>query len=171
MTCEPDVKPSPAFVLPGTYLYTLDERSNLYVMSCGPYAKVGIAKDVEKRHKGVQAHNPYRVRLERSWAVNGAVVVQAEAECHAALLSSHHHSEWFEISPAAAIDVCASVVMSARRAASRWRKLSDERLQALFLEHHKDNPKLPVWRTGAKRRWQYEPEALPEGKPVLEAFS
>jgi len=66
---------------------------DLYVMTCGPYFKVGRSIDPERRRNEMEVHNPYPVALHR--------VLVGEAHLESELLdfmkqeASHHRGEWF----------------------------------------------------------------------------
>lgn len=71
------------------------EPSFLYCIKSGPYFKVGITSDLDKRMSTIQAHNPFRLTAVFCKKMLKRHVRFVEMEIHKALAPWHHHGEWF----------------------------------------------------------------------------
>lgn len=81
-------------------------NSYVYAMQCGPFAKIGISYDVEKRLIILQFSNPYDISILRSLEygiterhttnpIRHAFLVEREIHRILDLLNMHHRGEWF----------------------------------------------------------------------------
>jgi hypothetical protein len=81
--------------------------TDLYVMGCDGFVKVGIAGDVERRLRTIQAMNAKPVSLLKRYHFNHRTAAKlAEAGTHRALRDFHHAGEWFATTPETA---CAAI--------------------------------------------------------------
>ena len=75
-----------------------DDPYFLYVFQCGPYMKVGITADLDKRKAGIETHNPFKIR-RRLWRRFPRKHVRfVESFVHKELRERHHRGEWFTAS-------------------------------------------------------------------------
>ena len=75
-----------------------DDSYFLYVFQCGPYMKVGITIDLDKRKAGIETHNPFKIR-RRLWRRFPRKHVRfVEGFVHKELRERHHRGEWFTAS-------------------------------------------------------------------------
>lgn len=70
---------------------------SLYLVTCGPFAKIGIAWNPSKRFGGLLSSAPVDMCLEVAYWVPYPTSRLAEAYCHAALHQFWVRGEWFEV--------------------------------------------------------------------------
>lgn len=69
---------------------------NVYVVAGGRrHVKIGIAKDVEKRRRGIQTGCPFTVRVIKSWNTSRAREIENKA--HKVLARYRWAGEWFDV--------------------------------------------------------------------------
>ena len=74
---------------------------NVYVVAGGRrHVKIGIARDVEKRRRGIQTGCPFTVKTVQSWHTSRAREIERKA--HAVLARYRWAGEWFDIPQRAA---------------------------------------------------------------------
>lgn len=71
------------------------EAKCIYVVSCGHYLKIGVAKNVDKRMRALQVGMPLEVKLECLWDVPAETAFKAEACAHRLLAKHRVRGEWF----------------------------------------------------------------------------
>lgn len=94
---------------------TCRQRSErfLYVIGNGSLeapVKIGVAANVERRLRQLQAGNPTRLRVLFSVELSPTVVRKAEGACHRLLRDSRLIGEWFALDADAAIERATEVV-------------------------------------------------------------
>lgn len=77
----------------------------IYVMACGDRTKVGISRDVERRHLNLQGFNALAVTLEHRFDGPAHIIRRVERAAHSALATRRVHGEWYSITPNAAISI------------------------------------------------------------------
>lgn len=70
-----------------------DKHEDLYMIRCGPYVKIGVTNDIERRLISLQSGNPYLIELVGLWKGEG----HREKEWHEALAHLHVRGEWFKL--------------------------------------------------------------------------
>lgn len=73
---------------------THNNGDHLYLMSCGPYTKIGRSSNVDKRLASIKASCPYPVELISVFENEGFM----EHELHQKFADKHHSGEWFKLS-------------------------------------------------------------------------
>jgi hypothetical protein len=73
--------------------YKEGRSSDLYMMKCGPYVKIGVTDNVDIRLRSINSNNPYPVELIGLWEGEG----HREEEWHKSLSHLHHKGEWFKL--------------------------------------------------------------------------
>lgn len=76
--------------------------TNVYVMSCGVYCKIGIADDVAQRQATLQCGNPHAIGVELAIEIRKELGREVEAWAHSILSDRRHRGEWFKVSRKAA---------------------------------------------------------------------
>lgn len=66
-------------------------RSDLYVVRCGDFVKIGNSDNVQRRFKDMQTHNPYPLQLLYVGYGEGC----DEEMWHNVFKHRHHSGEWF----------------------------------------------------------------------------
>lgn len=95
----------------------------VYLMSCGRFTKVGIARNPAKRRDVLQRTNPYPVKLERKYVFqNRAYAYVAEQASHVALADYRMIGEWFDIEVEAARPTVREIVSATRSLRAIHRK-------------------------------------------------
>lgn len=122
------------------------ERAFIYVIASGPYMKIGITRDLKKRIKGVECHNPHEVRLICYRRVPAHYARRAEMQIHAELAAHQHRGEWFT----ADLETIMASVKRAVYDANRWNDLAQRAVR--------------------QEKWEARAGLLPE-KLVLEAHA
>ena len=75
-------------------IYKLDkDKKHLYVVTCGPYMKIGCSNNPENRIKSLQASCPFPISLFTIWKDKGHL----KQSWHEKLKSLHHSGEWYKI--------------------------------------------------------------------------
>lgn len=67
----------------------------IYIMRCGEFVKVGIARNVKIRLSNIQSSTPYQVQLVKSFYHPYAR--KREHEIHTLFMDYHVRGEWFKI--------------------------------------------------------------------------
>lgn len=94
----------------------------LYFISDGKNIKIGIAKDVKKRIKGLQTGNPHKLKLYRTIEVSDLQAKKIENNIHCYLSQFRLSGEWFN-------GECKNIIDS----------LSDEEICNTIIEHTTNN--------------------------------
>lgn len=103
---------------PGDLEQALDALTRLYVISCGDWRKLGIAREPARRMAALQPGNPQALRLERTAEVPEIGARYAEAWAHAKLAHAHERGEWFRVDA----DLATAVLKAAARRAFAFRR-------------------------------------------------
>lgn len=70
--------------------------SNVYLLTCGEYVKVGMARDVRRRIDDLQIANPYPLEYVHSYEFEGPRYARlCEMATHEMLSPWSHRGEWF----------------------------------------------------------------------------
>lgn len=72
--------------------YKEGECSDLYIIKCGPYIKIGVTNDIETRLRSLRSANPYPIELTGLWKGEG----WREEFWHEALKDCNVHGEWYK---------------------------------------------------------------------------
>lgn len=78
------------------------KMSNIYVISCAGFVKVGKADDVQKRLVSMRTGNPLPCVVEHTSTVERSLAHKAEAIAHSILAEHRRSGEWFDVSVAVA---------------------------------------------------------------------
>jgi len=73
--------------------YSRNENTDLYMIRCKDYIKIGTTTDIDMRLTALQANNPYPIELVGFWKGYGYM----EETWHKALAHLHHRGEWFKV--------------------------------------------------------------------------
>lgn len=89
-----------AFLLRSPYsMSTSTDITSVYMLTCGKFVKVGLAKDVRKRIADLQVANPYPLQYVHSHDFEGFRYARlCEMAAHEMLKPWSHHGEWFATS-------------------------------------------------------------------------
>jgi hypothetical protein len=86
-----------------------DQQMNVYVLAGGRrHVKIGIARDVMKRLRGVQTGCPFKLRIVKQWNTGRAAEVEKAA--HRILSNYRWTGEWFDVPQRAAVLVVETLV-------------------------------------------------------------
>ncbi len=96
----------------------LEALTRLYVIACGDFRKIGLARKPRRRLATLQLANPHRITLERSVAVPEIGARYAESWAHAKLAHAHERGEWFAV----ADTLAAQVITGAARRGFAFRR-------------------------------------------------
>ncbi len=114
--------------LPGGMLTDPGRTAVVYIFRCGEYRKVGITKDLRKRHADLQFGNPYPIHVELYRTVSAYFVRHIEKAAHERLAAHRHTGEWFLVDRAAAkaavVEACKEVAKLERQ---QWRRAAENR--------------------------------------------
>lgn len=106
-------------------------NSHVYIISSGPYLKIGKANNVDARRREIQCGNPMECKIEHVVPVPASVARHAESLSHAALSVYRHMGEWFHVS----VEVARSAVEAACIDARQGKEpSSDEDYQRIGVE-------------------------------------
>lgn len=109
--------------------------SHVYIISSGPYLKIGKANNVEGRRREIQCGNPMECKIEHVVPVPASAARYAESLVHAALADYRHMGEWFHIE----VDAARAAVEKACAEARQGREPdSDEDYQRIGVELAKE---------------------------------
>ncbi len=87
----------------------------VYLMSCGDFTKVGIARAPRRRMADLQRTNPHTIKLEAIYVFQSrAYAFIAEQAAHAALAAHRGHGEWFNLPVAEVRPIVRKVVTVTR---------------------------------------------------------
>ena len=76
----------------------------VYVIECGPYAKVGHASNVQQRVSDMRTGNPFDMAVAHAFRFQHRyLAIAGERHAHSVLKSHHHKGEWFSIPAAKAV--------------------------------------------------------------------
>jgi hypothetical protein len=90
---------------PTPQLEAVDGRSFVYVIGCdGHPVKVGTARDVVQRVKELQTGFPFDLRIYGTVEIEASAARHLERAAHKALSKHRLRGEWFQVSPATALD-------------------------------------------------------------------
>lgn len=92
--------------------------SHIYIVSAGPFVKIGKANDVDKRIASMQTGSPYEIEFIHSSEVPLECAHDVEREAHSALSEYRFRGEWFMVEPAVAVEV---VTTTAEAAAATYK--------------------------------------------------
>lgn len=70
----------------------------LYVFRCGPYHKIGITTDLERRKRGIETHNPFKIKRLLFRRFERKHIRFVERFIHLELKAHRHRGEWFTAS-------------------------------------------------------------------------
>ena len=79
-------------------IYAQNEGTDLYVISCGDYCKIGTTKNLTERVRTMQAGNPYPLEIVYYGVGEG----ELEEHWHNYFKDKHHTGEWYMLD---AVDV------------------------------------------------------------------
>lgn len=71
--------------------YARNKKSDLYMIRCGNYVKIGVSRDVSRRLKDLQSSNPLDLEL----IYHGIDEGSDEETWHNIFKHRHHRGEWF----------------------------------------------------------------------------
>lgn len=114
MTDERKVRFDKAAFLATRPIATIDHGrpTALYVMACDGFLKIGIAENVARRLRTIQAMNAKQVSVIKTYQFNHRTAAKiAEAAVHHALADFHHAGEWFAAPPETAYEAIHHVRM------------------------------------------------------------
>jgi hypothetical protein len=74
-----------------------DAKGYVYAIQCGPYVKIGSAKNVGRRFAEIQKHNPEPLVLLIYRSVPAWAQFDFEFSLHQALAEYRHRDEWFAL--------------------------------------------------------------------------
>jgi hypothetical protein len=92
---------------------------HIYVFQCGPYYKVGLSENWQKRLDAIKYTSPFRVRKVMTRAVPWHGLLAAEQHAHRALAYCRLRGEWFAASKAELAEVVRTSVLVGKRVAKR----------------------------------------------------
>jgi hypothetical protein len=75
-------------------LYAQNEGTDLYLIRCGLYVKIGTTKDLTERMRTMQSNNPLHLELEYYGVGKG----YQESYWHTYFEHKHHKGEWYMLS-------------------------------------------------------------------------
>jgi hypothetical protein len=143
--------------------YDFDTRQRdhtVYVVSCGPLVKIGVAVDPAKRFGALMSHNPFDMKMHAAWWLPFSVSRLAEAYCHAALEQYWVTGEWFNVDPQRALRVAGAVCLRAARSRGKFLQ------RVAFAKDVWDPPKRPGSARLLRAIKGYQPPPLfPQGEP------
>jgi hypothetical protein len=88
----------------------MQNKHSIYILKCGSFIKIGIAKNLTHRLTSIRTSNPYDVELVKSFfTAERNVSRKIEMTVHKKLtdLGHHHRLEWFNLSAIdKAIELC-----------------------------------------------------------------
>lgn len=77
-----------------TRLSDVPVEPGVYFVQCGPFVKIGMARDVRSRLLALQLGNPFPLRFLGAIG-DGQSLGSLEAQCHARFAKFHRRGEWF----------------------------------------------------------------------------
>lgn len=87
---------------PGQSAFRWDEFSRknakLYVLQCGDYLKIGVARDLERRRREIDAMNALPVTVIAARTIPLSALLITEAWLHAQFADRRVKGEWFSVS-------------------------------------------------------------------------
>lgn len=102
--------------------YDWAERARIYLISSGPFLKIGIATDVERRLAQLRCGNPHPMKVESVRTVSRAMAHQVEARVHRTFAAVRLQGEWFHLSASEAKPVIHALIAKAHQAQERWKR-------------------------------------------------
>jgi hypothetical protein len=97
--------------------------TELYVMQCGPFTKIGISGSAAARVAALQLTNPMPVTLVRTYRMQDRhYAFVAEQEAHRVFAAARGFGEWFDVDPAIAVPIVRQIAAAARHLRSLHRQ-------------------------------------------------
>lgn len=85
-------------------------KTDVYLIACGDYVKVGVAVDPKARLHDLQVGNPYDLTLVKTFPHRSRLhALLCERTAHQVLSKFAHHREWFSCSTEHALQVLEAV--------------------------------------------------------------
>lgn len=72
-------------------------RAGVYFIRCGPFVKIGCAKNVRQRFRAIQQVIPFQLELVGIIETEVGALRELEAQYHERFQSAHQVNEWFRL--------------------------------------------------------------------------
>lgn len=93
----------------------MQNQHNVYIMRCGLFIKIGIAKNLEHRLASIKTSNPHDVELVASFETDSqesSKKIESFVHSQLTAIGLHHRLEWFHLSALDyALEICKKLVV------------------------------------------------------------